>query len=66
MASSALPFFVWGSRLVHEAPPSGRRVDGAWVEEPRTLRAFDLGTGAPAWSRPLRDPAYRGPYPAAG
>jgi hypothetical protein len=64
--SSALPFFVWDSRLVHEALPSGRRVDGAWVEEPRTLRGLDLGSGAPVWSRPLRDPVYRGPYPAAG
>ena len=61
---SALPFFVRDSRLVHEVRPSERMVDGALVVEPRALRALDLTSGAVVWSRPLRDPAYRGPYPA--
>jgi hypothetical protein len=62
--SSALPFFVRDSRLVHEVRPSERMVDGALVVESRALRALELTSGAVVWSRPLRDPAYRGPYPA--
>jgi hypothetical protein len=63
---SAVPFCVLAARLVHEARPSGRRVDGTWVERPLRLRAVELATGAEVWSRPLRDTAYRGPFPPRG
>jgi len=56
-------FCVIGSRLVYESPRSSRTVDGREIEAPITLRAVDLATGAPVWSRPVRDTAHRGPYP---
>jgi hypothetical protein len=37
--------------------------DAGMVFEPRKLRAVDLASGAVVWERPLRDTAYRGPYP---
>lgn len=63
-ASSAAPFVVVASRLVQQAEPSGRLADGRWVSEPLRLRAVDLQSGAEAWTCPVRDTAYNGPYPA--
>lgn len=61
--SSASPFWVAGSLLVHQAPPSGHRTDGTWVTESLRIRGRDLANGAEIWNRPLRTTAYRGPYP---
>ena len=61
--SSSAPFFLWGARLVHESRPYGRLIDGNWIEEPLTIRAIDVATGAELWKRPIRDTRYRGPYP---
>jgi len=64
--SPAAWFFVSGSRLIYESPLQRRLVDGAWAEEPRKLRAIDLVSGAELWNWPIRDTAYRGPYPPVG
>ena len=63
---SADRFAVLGSDLLHMSRPTGRRVDGRWVEDPLRIRAVDLTTGVERWSLPLRDTSYRGPRPAAG
>jgi hypothetical protein len=59
MLISAAPFFIWHSILVYESRPYGRRINGAWTEEPLELRAVDLKTGAEAWKIRLRDTVYR-------
>jgi hypothetical protein len=63
MVISAAPFFIWHSILVYESRPYGRRINGAWTEEPLELRAVDLKTGAESWKIRLRDTVYRGPPP---
>jgi hypothetical protein len=63
MPTSAAPFFVSNSMLVIVSRPFGRRINGKWTEEPLELRAFDLKTRGEAWQAPLRDTAYRGPFP---
>jgi hypothetical protein len=63
MLTSAAPFFIWHSIIVYESRPYGRRINGAWTEEPLELRAVDLKTGAEAWKIRLRDTVYRGPPP---
>ncbi len=57
------PFLVSGSRLFHVSQPFGRRVKGQWVDQPRRLRAVDLGGGKEVWALPLYDTTYRGGYP---
>jgi hypothetical protein len=58
------PFFVSGAALVFEGRPFVRRVDdGALVREPLRLRAVELANGAEAWTAPLRDTAFYGPFP---
>lgn len=52
-----------GGLLITVRPPSGRRIGSDWSEQPRRLVALDAGTGAEAWSRPLRDLSFRGPFP---
>jgi hypothetical protein len=63
MLISAAPFFIWHSILVYESRPYGRRINGAWTEEPLELRAVDLKTRTEAWKIRLRDTVYRGPPP---
>lgn len=62
---SAAAFFLSDSSLVYESLPSRQLIDGKWVEEPLSLQAIELKTGAELWGRPVRDTAYRGPYPPA-
>ena len=57
------PFFVSGNRLIHESPTYLESREGAITESPLQLRAVDLGTGKVLWTRPVRDTAYRGPFP---
>jgi hypothetical protein len=63
MEWAGAPFFVRPGLLIHEAPLERRMVAGKVVEEPLRLRALDLASGQELWTRPIRDTAYRGPYP---
>jgi len=56
-------FFLADGLLVHEVRPASGLVEGRAIEEPLALRAVDLASGRERWKRPLRDTAYRGPYP---
>jgi hypothetical protein len=60
---SRAPFFVSGSTIVYETGPLVRRSGKELIEEPLELRAMSLETGKELWSRPIRDTAYRGPFP---
>ncbi len=63
-ASPAAWFFITASSLIHEAPPSGRIINGRLImDQPLRLRAIDLKTSDELWERPFRDTAYRGPLP---
>ena len=64
-SSPAAWFFLYGSSLIHASPPTSRLVNGKWINEPPKLRAIALENGAELWDRPVRDTAYRGPYPPA-
>ena len=57
------PFFVSGTKLVFESRPYAIRVNDKIIREPLTLRAVDLAFGAVAWSFPLRDTTFYGPFP---
>ncbi len=57
------PFVVSGGELIHVAQPGSHRQGKEWMARSLRLRAVDLATGNEAWSRDLRDPAYRGPVP---
>jgi hypothetical protein len=57
------PFVVSGGQLIHVAQPGSHREGTQWVPRALRLRAVDLATGNEAWSRDLRDTAYRGPVP---
>jgi hypothetical protein len=52
---SAARFFVAGSLLVLEAPPSGEQVGGEWREAPLRLKAFELSSGNLVWEHVIRD-----------
>jgi len=54
------PFFVYGPLIIYPTTPY-LRTDGG--EQPSKLRAFDLRSGAEAWSVALRETKYRGPVP---
>jgi hypothetical protein len=56
-------FFVHDSVLVYEASAYGRNLGGAWIEEPRRVRAVRLAGGTEVWEHPLRDTTFRGPFP---
>lgn len=57
-------FFITSSSLIHEAPPTGRIINGRSVmDQPLRLRAIDLETSDELWEWPFRDTAYRGSYP---
>ncbi len=52
-----------GGSMLTVRPPVGRRVGTDWSETPRQLVVLDPETGAETWTRPLRDLAFRGPFP---
>src|SRR5262249_23507441 len=57
------PFFVSGTKLVFESRPYAIQVEGKMTREPLNLRAVDLAFGTVAWSFPLRDTTFYGPFP---
>jgi hypothetical protein len=57
------PFVVAGGELIHVVQPGSHREGKEWIARALRLRAVDLATGNEAWSRDLRDTAYRGPVP---
>jgi hypothetical protein len=64
-AEPASQFFVWDGSLFYVSPAIIIRADGQLkIDQPRRLLAIDLKTGKGLWSRPIRDTAYLGPYPA--
>jgi hypothetical protein len=54
-ATSASPFVVNGSQLLHVAQASGYRDGSRFVTEPLRLRAVDLASGAQLWTVPVLD-----------
>ena len=62
--TSATPFCVLGRTLLTITQPFSRKEEGRVVERPPALRAISFETGVQTWSHPLRDTAYRGPFPA--
>lgn len=62
--TSATPFCMFDGVLLMISQPFSRRIDGRMIDQPLSLRAIDVGSGAQIWSRPLRDTTYRGPRPA--
>ncbi len=63
---SSLPgaeFFVCGNSLIFDAPAVGKMSSGQFtMVQPRRLQAIDFA-GKELWARPIRETAYRGPYP---
>ena len=61
---SRAPFFVSGSTLIYESQSYSVRLgDNRLSRERLKVRAVDLLTGGELWALPLRDTAYRGPFP---
>jgi hypothetical protein len=60
-STAAAGFAVAGTRLLVAQQPWEHRTAAGWRAEPRRLEAFDLASGAPAWTREIRDASYRGP-----
>lgn len=60
---SASPFVVVGTTLYHTAPAHAVRQEGRFVENPATLHAVNLKTGAEMWKIAVRETAFRGPFP---
>jgi hypothetical protein len=58
-----VPFFISDSRIIYETRPYFRRTDEGLIDEPFKIRGVDLGSNRELWSQPVRDTAYRGPYP---
>ncbi len=56
-------FFLYGSLLIHEVTPYRIRGGSDWIDIPRQIRAVTLDGGDEVWSRPIRDPRYRGASP---
>jgi hypothetical protein len=57
-------FFVWDGLLIYEASAVEKLISGKLtMVQPHRLQAIDF-TGKELWARPIRDTAYRGPYPA--
>ena len=56
-------FHVSGQTLVYLAQPTLRRIGNSWEELDLRLSAIDLRTGEQIWQQPVRDTAYRGPFP---
>lgn len=59
---AAASFALAGSRVLLLQQPWSHREASGFVKEPLQLRGIDVRSGAAAWSRPLRDTAYRGPW----
>jgi hypothetical protein len=58
-------FFVWGNRLIYEAPAVEKLVSGQLTMlQPHRLQAIDF-TGKELWATQIRETAYRGPYPGS-
>jgi hypothetical protein len=55
--------YVTDSRVVLQTSGAKLRSAGSLSDQPPMLKAVDLRTGQELWSYPLRDTAYRGPYP---
>jgi hypothetical protein len=65
MPRPAAQFFIRSDNLFYTAPATLVRAGGQLkIEQPRKLLAIDLRTDRELWSRPLRETAYLGPYPA--
>jgi hypothetical protein len=63
---SSLPgeeFFVWEDSLIYEAPAVEKLISGQFtMVQLHRLQAIDFN-GKELWARPIRETAYRGPYP---
>ncbi len=57
------PFFVNADQVVYQTEPYTRRIGAELVDEPVRIRAVNLQTGAPVWSREIRDITDREPPP---
>jgi hypothetical protein len=65
MREPASQFFIRDGSLFGISPARIVRADGHLkVDEPWRFMAIDLKTGKELWSRPIRETAYLGPYPA--
>jgi photosystem II stability/assembly factor-like uncharacterized protein len=60
---AVVPFFVTDDKAVYEIGPSVQRTSEGLIEQPRRIQAVDLKTGNEVWTTPIRDSAYRGPFP---
>ena len=61
----AAQFFIRDGSLFYLSPATIVKAGGQLkIDQPRKLSAIDLTTGAELWSRPLRETAYLGPFPA--
>ena len=60
---SFAPFHVHGDLVVFETRPGAWRQGDQMVEEPLSLRAVTLSSGAEQWRFAIRDTEYRGPFP---
>jgi outer membrane protein assembly factor BamB len=59
---SASPFVVVGSTVYRVDPAHAVRKDGKFVENPATLHAVNLKTGADMWKMAVRETVFRGPF----
>src|SRR5215471_6938255 len=65
MPAPAAQFFIRNDSLYYLVPATVVRAGGQLkIDQPRRLSAIDLKTGAELWSRPIRETAYLGSYPA--
>jgi hypothetical protein len=60
---SFAPFFITGNRLIYITNPYSRRTEKGLIDEPLKLRCLNMQDGSELWSKPVRDTAYRGPFP---
>ena len=60
---SATPFVVIGTTLYHTVPTHSVRQEGKFVENPTSLRAVNLKTGAKVWEMAVLETSFRGPFP---
>jgi hypothetical protein len=66
MPAPAAQFFIRNGSFFYIEAATVVRADGQLkIERPRELSAMDLKTGRRLWSRPIRETAYLGPYPAS-
>ncbi len=60
---SQVPFIVVGNQLVYQSTPFRRRVGSEMVVAGPEVHVIDLRSHNEIWARPVRDTAYRGPFP---